>query len=419
MKTISLVLRIVFLFVISLSLYTYAMVQGGFVSWFLVYAFLPVMLYLVIFLLYPIRFWYVERQNDVSVFQSGDKIKVNIIIKRRLPFPIQYCTVQDKIPDSLMKGDSGKEKYKFPKVAGSMEIDREASGILFPLFKRQFEYSYTLEHLPRGVHYLSDIEIQTGDIFGIIRKSVTFSIQQSFTVYPYHHQLKIDDVKSVEGEGGTAVYHIPSINITGVSGAREYVPGDRMAWIDWKQTARKDEVMTKEFDQEKSDDIWVIHNNFMRKDSAPVLYEASIELSASLTRILSKKDYIVHFISFGSVTESFDMSEGDIQKIMIDEYLSRRQRDSGILPETSFNEMSRTNESGNVVMIMTSSSNVPVHSIINISKHAGYFSLIYLYMGRLSNKDKEVLHKLSLSNIRVYEINLKSFYEDPVEVRSI
>ncbi|MGO4076029.1 DUF58 domain-containing protein, partial [Staphylococcus aureus] len=41
------------------------------------------------------------------------------------------------------------------------------------------------------------------------------------------------------------------------TGVREYQQGDRFAWVDWKTTARRGQLMTKEFEQNQSKDLVV------------------------------------------------------------------------------------------------------------------------------------------------------------------
>ena len=49
-------------------------------------------------------------------------------------------------------------------------------------------------------------------------------------------------------------------------GVRDYKPGDRFSWIDWKATARTNNIMTKEFEQQRS------HNIMIFMDRTPSLY---------------------------------------------------------------------------------------------------------------------------------------------------
>lgn len=51
--------------------FSYAMFQGGFVSWFLFYAFLPFVLYAGLLALYPLRSFQASRQMDKTQLHAG------------------------------------------------------------------------------------------------------------------------------------------------------------------------------------------------------------------------------------------------------------------------------------------------------------------------------------------------------------
>lgn len=67
-------------------LFSYAMFQGGFVSWFLFYAFLPFLVYMTGVLLYPINDWKVERKLSKRVATGGESVEVNVTLTRRILF---------------------------------------------------------------------------------------------------------------------------------------------------------------------------------------------------------------------------------------------------------------------------------------------------------------------------------------------
>ena len=54
--------KLILLFLLIAMVFSYAMFQGGFVSWFLFYSFLPFALYGLFVAAYPIRDWQVKRK---------------------------------------------------------------------------------------------------------------------------------------------------------------------------------------------------------------------------------------------------------------------------------------------------------------------------------------------------------------------
>ena len=61
-------------------------------------------------------------------------------------------------------------------------------------------------------------------------------------------------------------------------GVRDYKPGDRFSWIDWKATARTNNIMTKEFEQQRS------HNVMIFIDRTESLFESVVTFTASIVR---------------------------------------------------------------------------------------------------------------------------------------
>ena len=126
-------------------LFSYAMFQGGFVSWFLFFSFLPIFFYLLVFLFYPMKKWNVTREVTRPIIQAGDKIDVMLRIKRNIPFPIYYCIVEEVFPVSLMKADSSTEKYRHMDHPEKRFVERKIKKVVFPGFKRSLALPYTIE----------------------------------------------------------------------------------------------------------------------------------------------------------------------------------------------------------------------------------------------------------------------------------
>ncbi|MFP3339475.1 DUF58 domain-containing protein, partial [Micrococcus sp. SIMBA_131] len=65
---------------------------------------------------------------------------------------------------------------------------------------------------------------------------------------------------------------------------RDYVPGDKLSWIDWKATARGSKLLTKQFEQQISQDYMV----FLDRETAHYgrvespLFEKAVRLAASV-----------------------------------------------------------------------------------------------------------------------------------------
>lgn len=209
--------------------FSYAMFQGGFVSWFLFFSFLPVAVYSLLLNAFPFTF-VVKRNVSSGRLYAGNRIDVTITATRKFPFPLLFLIVED---EASIKGHK---------------------HMLFPGFKRRLTIHYEISHIPRGEHTFHSVRFKTGDLFGFLEKETFVSVPQTILVYPKMDPFIHEPVRRVLERGmGTAKfkYHKDASLIAGI---REYQPGDRFSWIDWKATARTNDLMTKEFEVKRSND---------------------------------------------------------------------------------------------------------------------------------------------------------------------
>lgn len=126
-----------------------------------------------------------------------------------------------------------------------------------------------------------------------------------------------------QGPVSSNVLHMNNTNIA--AGIREYEPGDKFSWIDWKQTAKKHTMMTKEFEQEKSTDTIVMLDNGYYDGINGLAYEAAIELSLSLIEALKQQSSNISFFSIGKETVPFAVNQNPYETDRLLNHLTRMQ----------------------------------------------------------------------------------------------
>ncbi|SFJ77502.1 Uncharacterized conserved protein, DUF58 family, contains vWF domain [Halobacillus dabanensis] len=286
-------------------LFSYAMFQGGFVSWFLFYAFLPFLVYMIAVLFYPINNWKIDRKLSKRMAMGSETVDVEVTMERNIPFPIYYCVIEEYLPESLKKVDEHLEKFKDMDKENHFNESRKVKRVVFPWFSKKITYRYSLEKLPRGEHVLKSIRIKTGDFFGFVKKEHVYHRESKLLVFPYLRPVKMKErVYSFE-QGSSPSFKLNEKNTNVVSGVRDYMPGDRFAWVDWKTTAKKNEMMTKEFEQEKSVDMMLILNAVYHPDLGELSFEGAVEFTASLLKECHKNSSPVAFMSLGDERRYF------------------------------------------------------------------------------------------------------------------
>lgn len=266
------------LFVISaliLVTFSYAMFQGGFVSWFLFYSFLPFAFYAICLAFYPFDEFAVERKITRREYQANEEVKVQVTLKRRLSFPLLFILVEDCLSESMNESVQEKKNKHFYLLG----------------FRKEFSFEYSIEKLPRGEHEWQAIRMMTSDLFGLIEKEKRIKLEEKILVYPAYEELMEGSFVNAN-QGMDASQSRIQRETSMVVGIRDYQSGDRLSWIDWKASAKRNGMVTKEFEQSQSRDV------FMVMDCVPDRrFEIIVSFTASLGRALLRKGIRVGFLS--------------------------------------------------------------------------------------------------------------------------
>ncbi|MFG6120359.1 DUF58 domain-containing protein [Thalassobacillus sp. B23F22_16] len=321
-RRVSFALKLSLIVLLFAVIFSYAMFQGGFVSWFLFAALLPILIYMLLLLLYPLDNWKASRQLSKRIVQAGESVDVEVTLKRRMPFPLFYCVLEEYFPVSLAKRDTHLEKFKWMNNPENMQMERVMKRVAFPWFQRSIHYRYELDHIPRGEHHLRALRIRTGDFFGFIKKEHVFELDNLLVAYPYRRQLQFKEQAYSYQQGASPSLSLSDNNTSIVAGIREYMPGDRLQWIDWKATARKDAIMTKEFEQEKSIDMLVVLDAGSHASRNMIAFEGAVELADSLLAKLQKKSSQLMLKTLADRTASFSFQLNKAQMDNIRRHLS-------------------------------------------------------------------------------------------------
>jgi uncharacterized protein (DUF58 family) len=269
---------VMFIVLLLCLTFMYAMFQGGFVSWFLFYSFAPFGCYSLAVMIYPLHRMSVQRKFDKQSYRAGDELTATITITRNNSFPLLYIMIQDQLPPHLGR-----------------HYSKDASKIIvFPLFRKEIQIQYSLLQLPRGDYSFKEIKVQTGDFFGLVTKESFYIQEENYLVYPKIVPIKPETIWMVFEEGTRFSRHFLDHAGEVISGIREYQAGDRFAWVDWKASAKKNILVSKEFDRQKTNSLTIVMDGSSRSGLEP-----RIMFTASILAALEKRTEEVHFMSLG------------------------------------------------------------------------------------------------------------------------
>ncbi|MFD1021050.1 DUF58 domain-containing protein [Thalassobacillus hwangdonensis] len=417
-RNLSFIAKLSVVAILFFVLFSYAMFQGGFVSWFLFTAFAPFLLYMFGLLLYPLHNWKVERNLSKRIVQAGEQISVEVTIRRKTPFPLYYCVVEEFFPESLKKKDDHLEKYKHMDQPDILLQNRKMKRVSFPWFKRTIRHTYELDEVPRGEHRLWGIRVKTGDFFGFLKKEHVYRVDHTFLAYPYQREVRLKERAYSFEQGSSPSLTVNYKNTNIVSGVRDYMPGDRYSWIDWKSTARKNTIMTKEFEQEKSMDMLLVLDASESENLTSVAFEGMVELTNSLMDEIRRRTSQLAIMTLGNQRIYFPFHSDQSNRTLIQKHLSVVQP-TGEMPFAQQLEKERAQmPNGLVTLVVTSEISLDLNKALErLSQKSKRVTLFVVRPKRhISELERKWLKQLSFHNITVNILTEDQFTQREFEV---
>lgn len=279
---------VVILLAISLS---FALMQGGFVSWFIFFMFLPFAIYSIMLFFVPVKNFSIDRTMISERLEQGDSLRMKITLTRKTRFPLLYIVIQESIPSQIFEEVADQTRHFF--VMG---------------LKKQLSWNYEIPNMPRGHYQLKGIELTIADFFGWVKKKALIPANRSIVVYPHTTNLNYVPLRISKNSGMGTSHSAVVRDTTMVTGIREYQPGDRMSWIHWKTFAKTQSLQTKEFEDQQSQDICLILD-----ESPSDLFEEQVELCASILNAVVNQHFTMSFLSAGTKQVFFDQIQTEEQ----------------------------------------------------------------------------------------------------------
>lgn len=224
---------------------------------------------------------------------NGDENGIHIIIDN-----FYFFNVDIKIIDEL--------PYQFQKR--DFRIVRSiASG-------EQHTYSYSVRPVERGVYKFGNLNIFTSSPIGLLARKYTYDQGQEVPVYPSFLQLKKYDLLAFSNK--LFEHGLKKIRRIGhtmeFEQIKEYIQGDDIRNINWKATAKKNQLMVNQFQDEKSQPIYsVIDKGRVMKMPFNELSLLDYAINATLvvSNIALKKNDKAGMFSFSNKIENRVVAE--------------------------------------------------------------------------------------------------------------
>lgn len=146
----------------------------------------------------------------------------------------------------------------------------------------------------RGFYTLGNIEVSLFDPLRLFETLLHFDKTMDLKVYPKLISIEKISIKAKEFFGNISVNLTTNEDYTSLDRIREYRQGDVLKRVHWKASAKRNELMVKEFDLSADSKVSVIVNGFkgayQEGDSLTDEYVASVALSICHHFLLEKTD---------------------------------------------------------------------------------------------------------------------------------
>ena len=234
---------------------------------------------------------------------NGDENPINVTIKNYYTFPIS-AKIIDEIP--------------FQFQIRNFEIIRKIKA------SSQDEIIYNLRPTERGEYSFGNLNVYVSSPLRLISKRFTFDKDKIVPTYPSYIQLRKYDL--IAFSNNLFQYGIKKIRRIGhtmeFEQIKEYVPGDDIRTLNWKATAKKNALMVNQFQDEKSQSVYMIidKGRVMKMPfNGLSLLDYAINATLVLSNVILKKQDKAGMFAFSKKIENRVFAEkraSQMQKIL-------------------------------------------------------------------------------------------------------
>jgi uncharacterized protein (DUF58 family) len=250
--------------------------------------------------LYRVQGFYGERLLPEK-FSNSDENVVMLSFENAYNFKI-HLQIIDEIPVQFQKRDFLKE--------------------LLLSSRQNKSYDYLLRPTKRGEYFFGNLNCYVSSPIRLIKRRYKFQNDQMVKVYPSFIQMKKYDFLSLDSNSRN--FGLKKVRRIGHSmefeQIKEYVKGDDVRDINWKATAKNNQLMVNQFQDEKSQPIYNIidKGRVMKMPFEQLsLLDYAINSTLAFSNIAIKKNDKVGMLTFSNSINNFIKAESRRSQINV------------------------------------------------------------------------------------------------------
>ncbi len=327
-------IKVAFIF-FTVATSIYAFLGGGNLAYSIFYATLLVFLFGMLQILIQWKTMKIEIKVERDMYSIGDEINFHTIVNSFSLVPAAYIFISNTEIKNIKKNYGGDIIVLNP---------RNRKVIL-----NQFKFNI------RGIYDFSDTKVVFSDLFSIIEARKSFQGNNSIKVYPkvYIIDEKYFDIRNIYQSSNRNLAIID--NSTEVRDYRKYIPGDSLKRINWKLSAKHNELYVKNFSEVISKDLNIflnMVNQEVMEEYPGIIEEQMIDFCASLINHLQNKNIKVNLFINNIEEEYFHIENKDELNFLMGYFLEHKSRGTSNLTAL-LNSKTKVFESGSWIGIIT------------------------------------------------------------------
>ena len=238
-------------------------------------------------------------RNTPERLSNGDRNQLQVLTENRYPFPVVLELV-DELPFQFQERDFS---FRFPLAAGQRKT-----------------HAYHLRPVKRGEYAFGALNAYAGSLIGLVMRRYRFDMGKTIPVFPSFLQMRRYQLMAISNR--LSEIGVKKIRRVGHSmefeQIRDYVPGDDIRTVNWKATARRNQMMVNSFTEEKSQQVYcVIDKGRVMKmpfDGLSLL-DHSINASVVLSNVALLKQDKAGIITFSEEIGDFLPASGKVAQM--------------------------------------------------------------------------------------------------------
>ncbi len=224
---------------------------------------------------------------------NGDENKVSLFIKNNYPF-VAHLSLIEELPFQFQKRD-----FIFNQVIPK---------------KDDKTIHYNLTPKERGSYLFGHINVYANSALQLATKKYVLGAEKELKCYPSFLRLKEFDIQNFNSANSS--YGTKKVRRVGNSlefeQIKEYVSGDDIRTLNWKATAKRNQLMVNQYVEEKSQSVYAIIDKgraMQMTFEGLSLLDYAINATLAISNIILRKQDKAGMLSFSTKLEDWVVAE--------------------------------------------------------------------------------------------------------------